>query len=292
MKFNFRFHLTLILYFFATFTLFPETVILKSGKSFYGSVIDQNREFLKLKEKNGNVLQFPRIDILKVTYKELDAKEVKKIIEVENKKIQPSPNSETELNETSLSDSIKQNQKIESIEKQSKLTSKKIRWGVVSRSTILPGWGQYHWDEPVWGSVYLVTFLGAVVNYHKAWNEHEKVKSEYQNDFRSLLLLGSGNAGFALNLIDKNNLATEYRSTANSLNTASDLIIGIFLINLIDSILYRADKNSTTLTSLNKKPGLNLKAEVMNADQLHLYTKDQRTTSGSVEYKIGYTWAF
>lgn len=292
MKINFRFYLTLILYFFATFTLFPETVILKSGKSFYGSVIDQNREFLKLKEKNGNVLQFPRIDILKVTYKELDAKEVKKIIEVENKKIQPSPNSETELNETSLSDSIKQNQKIDSIEKQSKLTSKKIRWGVVSRSTILPGWGQYHWDEPVWGSVYLVTFLGAVVNYHKAWNEHEKVKSEYQNDFRSLLLLGSGNAGFALNLIDKNNLATEYRSTANSLNTASDLIIGIFLINLIDSILYRADKNSTTLTSLNKKPGLNLKAEVMNADQLHLYTKDQRTTSGSVEYKIGYTWAF
>ncbi|MCW7493058.1 hypothetical protein ND861_11560 [Leptospira sp. 2 VSF19] len=284
---NIRFYLTLLISISLTHSLFPETVILKSGKTFYGSVIDQNREFLKLKEKNGIILQFPKIDILKVTYKDLNAKEVKKIIEVENKKNQPQTKNEIELDENISFESTNQNKKINPTE-----NPKKIRWDVVVRSTILPGLGQFHWDEPVWGSVYLLTFLGAAINYHNAWNEHEKAKSEFQNDFRSLVILGSGNAGFSLYYMDKINLVSEYRSTANSLNTASDILISVFLINFIDSMLFRTEKNSKPYTSFVKKAGLNIKAEMINSDQFHLYSREQRITSGSVDYKIGYTWVF
>jgi len=74
LKLNLTFYCAIFLLLTITGSLSAETVILKSGKSFYGSVIEQNREFLKLKEKEGIILQFPRTDILKVTYKELNAK--------------------------------------------------------------------------------------------------------------------------------------------------------------------------------------------------------------------------
>lgn len=292
MKLNLTFYCAIFLLLTITGSLSAETVILKSGKSFYGSVIEQNREFLKLKEKEGIILQFPRTDILKVTYKELNAKEVKKIVEVEIKKNLSSEKPETERKETSNSNFDTVIQSEDTMKHLSYGSQKKIRWGVAGRSAILPGLGQYHWDEPVWGSIYLISFLGAAINYHHAWNEHTNVKSEYQNDTRSLLFLSSGNAGFALHFIDKNNLASDYRTTANSLNTASDILIGIFLINLIDAFLPRENKTSSTPTSLDKKVGLHIKADMVYHDQNLFLARDQKNGMTSLEYRLGYTWAF
>lgn len=312
MNLNIKLYFSLLLFLIITLSIFPETVILKSGKSFKGSVIDQNIDYLKLKDKEGNVLQFQRNDILKVTYRDLDEKEVNKIVDVANQKSESSANASDELNDdlitglmeqnkqiialsnevVSLSRELeKQNQRIETIEKTFKVAPKRIRWGVVARSAILPGLGQYHWDEPIWGSVYLTTFLGALVHYNNSLNNFQKAKSDYQNDFRSLMILNTGNAGIVFNFFDKNNLSSEYKKTAKSLNTAADVLVGVFLINLIDSLLYRADKDPV-LTSDGKKTGLNLKAEVYQMDPFTLSSKPQNISSGNVEYKIGYTWVF
>ncbi|XDD45174.1 hypothetical protein AB3N60_10645 [Leptospira sp. WS39.C2] len=275
MKICFNLFFGLIFILLLNDSLFSETVILKSGKSINGKVIDQNKDLLKIKDKDGNLLQFPKTDILKVSYQDLNVKEVKKIIEVETKK-----NFSTSNNESQSSEITNPN------------TMKKIRKEVVFRSAILPGLGQFHWNEPVWGSVYLIAFLGAAINYNQAWNLHKEAKSEYQNDFRSLVLLGSGNSGFVLNLIDKNNLASEYRKTGNAVNSASNIVIGVFLISLIDSMLYRADKKENPLTNFEKRPGFYLNTDINQTHQQNLYTKDKRFTQESIEYKIGYTWVF
>ncbi|TGL05318.1 hypothetical protein EHQ31_00965 [Leptospira montravelensis] len=55
--------------------------------------------FLKLKNKEGKVLQFQRNDILKVTYRDLDEKEVNKIVDVANQKQESSANVSDELND-------------------------------------------------------------------------------------------------------------------------------------------------------------------------------------------------
>lgn len=291
--------------------LYSETVILKSGKSLKGTVIDQDRKEIKLKQDDGNILLIQIIEILKISYKDLNDSEVRKIIELEDGKTLEKQKT-NHLDETILDGLIeqnkqiialsnevislsreleKQNQRIESIEKTFKVAPKRIRWSVVARSAVLPGWGQYHWNEPIWGSVYLATFLSAVVHYNNALSDHQKAKSDYQNDFRSLMILNTGNAGIVFNFFDKNNLSSEYKKTAKSLNTAADVLVGVFLINLIDSLLYRADKDPV-LTSDGKKTGLNLKAEVYQMDPFALSSKPQNISSGNVEYKIGYTWVF
>ncbi|WP_291877068.1 hypothetical protein [Leptospira sp.] len=99
MKHNFKISLILLGNLLLTASLFPETIILKTGKTFFGRVIEQNRDFLKLKENNGNVLQFQKTEILKVTYRDLNTKEIKQIIDVETKKNQSSLNQVTETNE-------------------------------------------------------------------------------------------------------------------------------------------------------------------------------------------------
>ncbi|MCW7503612.1 LA_0442/LA_0875 N-terminal domain-containing protein [Leptospira paudalimensis] len=292
MKLNFKLSLFLLGNLFLTGSLFSETIILKTGKTFFGRVIEQNRDFLKLKETNGNVLQFQKTEILKVTYKDLNTKEIKKIIDVETKKNQSSLNQVTETNEKFDLNSKKENLTDSSIEKPSPLTPKKIRWEVVGRSAILPGWGQYHWNEPIRGSLYILSFLGAAVHYNQAWNLHKEAKSEYQNDFRSLVIFTSGSSGFLLNLVDKNNLASEYRRTGNNLNTASDILIGVFLINLIDSMLYRGEKEDRLFTSNGRRQGFYANAGVTQPNRFDLDSKDQKFGQGSVEYKLGYTWVF
>ncbi|TGK79739.1 hypothetical protein EHQ23_17115 [Leptospira bourretii] len=292
LKLNFKLSLFIVGNLLLTGSLFPETIILKTGKTFFGKVIEQNREFLKIKENNGNVLQFQKNEILKVTYKDLNTKEIKQIIDIETKKNQSSSNQVTETNEKSDLDTKKQNQTFLSSEMSSPVIPKKIRWEVIGRSAIVPGWGQYHWNEPVRGSLYLIAFLGAAVHYNQAWNLHKEAKSEYQNDFRSLVIFTSGGSGFVLNLIDKNNLASDYRRTGNNLNTASDILIGVLLINLIDSMLYRADKNVSSFTSNGKRPGFYVNAGMTQTSRFDLDSRDQKFALGSVEYKLGYTWVF
>ncbi|MCW7471509.1 LA_0442/LA_0875 N-terminal domain-containing protein [Leptospira kanakyensis] len=273
-------------------SLFPETIILKTGKTFFGRVIDQNEEILKLKENNGNILEFQKSEILKVTYKDLNTKEIKQIIEVETKKNQTSANQVTDRNEKLDLDSKKRNQTAPTTETLSPHPQKKIRWEVVTRSAVLPGLGQYHWNERVWGSVYFTAFLGAAVHYNQTWNQHKDAKEAYQNDFRSLVILSSGNSGFALNLFDKKNLAKEYRETGNAVNTASNLLIGVFLVSLIDSFLVRADKKEPSVSSNGTRPGFYLNTEMNQTHRHSLSLKEPNITSGSVEYKLGYTWVF
>lgn len=275
-----------------TGSLFPETIILKTGKTYFGRVIDQNKDVLKLKENNGNILEFQKSEILKVTYKDLDTKEIKQIIEIETKKNQTSEIQEKGIKEKFDLDSKKPNQTFSSNETSPPLAQKKIRWEVVARSAVLPGLGQYHWNEQVWGSVYLIAFLGAAVNYNHAWNQHKDAKEAYQNDFRSLVILSSGNSGFLLNLIDKNNLATEYRTTGNAVNAASNIVIGVFLVSLIDSFLFRADKKEPSVSSNATRPGIYLNTEMNQTQRQSLNLQESRITSGSVECKLGYTWVF
>ncbi|WP_246836450.1 hypothetical protein [Leptospira levettii] len=73
MKHNFKISLILLGNLMLTGSLFPETIILKTGKTFFGRVIEQNRD--------------------------LNTKEIKQIIDVETKKNQPSLNQVTETNE-------------------------------------------------------------------------------------------------------------------------------------------------------------------------------------------------
>lgn len=68
--------------------------------------------FLKLKNKEGNVLQFQRNDILKVTYRELDEKEVNKIVDVSNQKQESSANVSDELNDDLITGLIEQNKQM------------------------------------------------------------------------------------------------------------------------------------------------------------------------------------
>ncbi|WP_246836449.1 hypothetical protein [Leptospira levettii] len=123
--------------------------------------------------------------------------------------------------------------------------------------------------------MYLLAFLGAAFHYNQAWNLHKEAKSEYQNDFRSLVIFTSGSGGFFLNLIDKNNLASEYRRTGNNLNTASDILIGVFLINLIDSMLYRSEKDDRSFTANGKRPGFYVNAGMVQTNRIDLDSKDQ-----------------
>ncbi|MCT8332074.1 hypothetical protein NUH30_00170 [Leptospira sp. 85282-16] len=68
--------------------------------------------FLKLKNKEGKVLQFQRNDILKVTYRDLDEKEVNKIVDVANQKQESSANVSDELNDELITGLMEQNKQM------------------------------------------------------------------------------------------------------------------------------------------------------------------------------------
>ncbi|WP_291877067.1 hypothetical protein [Leptospira sp.] len=89
------------------------------------------------------------------------------------------------------------------------------------------------------------------------------------------MIFTSGSGGFFLNLIDKNNLASEYRRTGNNLNTASDILIGVFLINLIDSMLYRSEKDDRSFTANGNRPGFYVNAGMVQTNRIDLDSKDQ-----------------
>jgi hypothetical protein len=189
-----------------SFPLLSETVLLKDGTSKVGKVVNQNRDIVQLKLSDNSIISITKSKILKVIYKDLSPKEATKVFQDETKKLKKdelNANANSKKNSSTpeplgilgdplfldglkaqneqillLTDEVvslskqveEQKTKIEKLEKYSFGEGPKIvRWDVVKRSSVLPGWGQFYWNEPVWGSIYSSLFVASLVHYNQSW---------------------------------------------------------------------------------------------------------------------------
>lgn len=141
------------------FSLLSETVILWNHEVIHGKITYQDANILKIKDDNGKSVEYPKNDILRVSYRDVkDTKEINKIIEEEERK--------------------------HPTEKRRKIVKKykKSKWEIVARSTILPGWGQWKADKKRYAGLSFVAVTGAGIYTYVKYIAFKKAETTYNQN--------------------------------------------------------------------------------------------------------------
>jgi hypothetical protein len=298
------------------------SIILKSGQTIKGTVINQNEKGLTVKLGNGSSQTIEKNKILKVVYKDISEEEETKIRIEEDKKVAEKNRIEEEkrkkLQESDDKKQAIQNEKNriedekkkladdklkeEKFKKESELREKARREGsrklssVMWRSAILPGWGLFHANRPVAGTIYSSLFAGTVLYALTANSKVKSAKSKYEQDslFYQVLrpdpinYLNSGGIDYgSYYVVDKvfsDNVAkskNEFKSKANMYNGALGAAVLVYFIQLTHS--YIAGKNwvEEEFLTQGKQSGFDLESRWETAGVSWEFRTD-----------MGYTWRF
>ncbi len=174
--------------FFLSLCLLPwnlmgESLILKDGTILKGRVTSQNAQTVVIQTEDGRKLEFSKIRILKIVYKDVTQAEALKIQKEEEAKLaekeqkkkdqEDKKKAEEELAKKNKEETDKQNR----IDKEAKLADANQKekerlariqqkglspWSVTWRSAVLPGWGQWTDERKSSAIVYSSLFISSL----------------------------------------------------------------------------------------------------------------------------------
>lgn len=223
-------------------TISAETVILRSHEVIQGRVIFQDVNILRIIDDSGKSLDLDKNEILKVSYRDVkDAKEIKQIIEEEEKKLPPA-----------------KRKKPVAVEKRSK-------WSIVWRSALVPGWGQWKADKKLYATIaFGGTLLTAAYTISK-YTEFQSAESSYDSKMQvvGILTLGgsritgnplAGQSGFLLSIYFANSFFQPYSQAQIGGNNAIQTLAVVYVVQLFHSFMIGNNwEKETPNTSIGKK---------------------------------------
>ena len=158
----------LAIFLLASGILRAETLILRNGTAVRGNIVSQNEKEVTLKTSGGQTITFGKYQILKIVTKDnVEIKDLRKIKTEE---------------ESKLIEEEKKNSPEPSEESGKELS----RSGIIWRSALLPGWGQYKEDRKFAALVFpaLILISGAItyqknLEYRKSIQDADRLNSPY-----------------------------------------------------------------------------------------------------------------
>ncbi|MDX1959314.1 MAG: hypothetical protein SFU98_12115 [Leptospiraceae bacterium] len=145
------------------YPIIADTLILKTGVFFKGKTISQSSKEIVFKDATGKENSYAKNLVLKVIYKDLNALEVKKIVQQETKKEESKNNSSPPINTEAMKNEkeLTETEDKKELKKSSDIYAGN-RWSPVWRSSIIPGWGQWYGKQRILGLGIGIIFLGTV----------------------------------------------------------------------------------------------------------------------------------
>ncbi|MDX1958699.1 MAG: DUF5683 domain-containing protein [Leptospiraceae bacterium] len=233
-------------------SLIAETIVMKDGTAKYGKLLTQNKDTVSFENRGGKEEIIKKKYILRITYRELNQEEISKIF-------QESKFGEVVLYEVpnNTPPELEIKRKAAAEKKQSSDPTKPFPTlrGALWRSAILPGWGQFYQDRKFVSGIFLFSFvasLGGVVYSNNQHNSNIK-DYEYKNNtfLFSLLTTNSPELQF-LRRKELNDQSSDLDKTSNRLQISGAVLGGIYLLNLLDVVIFRPRENLSIQTNLNR----------------------------------------
>lgn len=103
------------------------------------------------------------------------------------------------------------------------------------RSMLVPGWGQYHKETYSRSFVYPILMLAGGLAYSKERNIYQNNKNTYEL-YTNLSLLNTNSPANPLYYFITENQKTRANQTAIRVNQIANMILGVYIINLLDVI--------------------------------------------------------
>ena len=111
--------------------------------------------------------------------------------------------------------------------------------GIILRSSILPGWGQFKSDRNIAGSVYSTLVIAGVASYVYFYSDYKSKKDEYSdlyNEFQS-------SSGFDKYIIS--NKLNSISDDKNKLRKTGNILLGavamVYIANIVDAALFTSE---------------------------------------------------
>jgi len=230
----------LLLSVFYANNLFSETILLKNGNIITAKVIEQNSKEITIKADDGKVQKFSKNAILKVIYKNIDAKEAQRIKQEEEQKLLDKNKSATD--KKLAEDALKKKQEEEDQKKQQ--ATPYSRTQLVLRSMVLPGWGQYKENRTVpaivYPSILAISIFGAYEKnreYRNAARDFNNLNSPYYVPTPSSAILLNPASAYIYNLSfeAQREAVDRHRKMRNSYLLGALLI---YLLNIADTAYF------------------------------------------------------
>jgi hypothetical protein len=178
-------------------------------------------------------------------------------------------------------------------------TDKKIRWDLVWRSAVLAGWGQYYYNEKFSAYLYGTLFTAGLLYNLSSIGPYNQAKDNYFNN--PLFYLNAITPAYIssnntvtnnpnlspitfLNFTSYNQNKIEYEKRNSQLNGSAQFVLGIYLINLLDALVFRNDR-SFLLVQNEPKTGWQM--------SLSTYNNSYKTIPGyePLQFNLSYTWS-
>jgi hypothetical protein len=115
--------------------------------------------------------------------------------------------------------------------------SAKTPFKAISRSLVLPGWGQFYSGRKFAGSCFVGATMAACVTLAIRENHYKDAQTDYESAFASLKRGGS----YEEEQKDFERLQTAWHSleeTKNDRNTSAYVLAGFWVLNMVESILF------------------------------------------------------
>lgn len=238
------FHLCIVLL-LSTAPASAETLYLENGQVLRGIVVGQDRETVRFRTSNG-LLTIPKTQIRRMTFDRYDPgdteaeKEARRKSEEERRKIVEELNRELDRRRDGLEkkteeeDGRKQEERAFFQNEFLQEKERRKREGF-QRSLILPGWGQYHKNQPDRGKIYMgsfLTLLGAALLADYVYKQSYAGYSRENNNY-ALLFYQRHNPIFAFPYYKK---AIAERNKANqSAAIRTGALIGLGVVYVISA---------------------------------------------------------
>ncbi|MCB1177675.1 MAG: hypothetical protein KDK36_08870 [Leptospiraceae bacterium] len=113
------------------------------------------------------------------------------------------------------------------------------------RSALIPGWGQLHKDSYFMAAFYNIAFIATAMNAKNKSNIYNSKLNEYNNYklFMYSTLFGENKEQILQSPLLVEIKRNEVKSSAVNANTAVSLLVGIYIVNLIDAYIVPIRKN-------------------------------------------------
>ncbi|WCL50890.1 DUF5683 domain-containing protein [Leptospira sp. GIMC2001] len=262
----------------------------------------ENKNDSSLESQNTEIEKKSELDLLKEnTIKVADpkkeaaneseiAKEILESLKIQNNEL-------LKMNEKidSLGKKVEdQNSKIQALEAFHKPKEKKeeldsnFRWDVILRSALFPGYGQIYSDRNWMGGLYSSLFVASLINYNQKWNAFRSADKEYKNYNVEFIATTTGRSAYLLTpqIYEKGD---RYQEAARASNQAAYIVLGVYLINLLDAFFIGGNSlaASSSLNEFKSQEGF----EFTTRNQAMMLGKNGLVENNTI-YQLEYSWRF
>jgi hypothetical protein len=168
---------------------------------------------------------------------------------------------------------------------------KKTRWDLVWRSAVLPGWGQYYYNEKATGIIYGGLFtLGLIYNL-SSFRPYQESKNKLFNDPLYYVTAFTPTTDYTVTFtnffIYQSSFGEnqkQYNKSYSNLTSSAGFVAAVYIFNLIDAFVFRSER-SLLLVKSGVNSGWNLDLQFFPSATMN-HQGDLR------QYNISYTWRF